>query len=77
MVYFFVTRQKGCENKDKTKAYKCPFYIWVLQKCKLLKEENESTTGMAAQCMAQIIELEKAMRSMVLFLIFILLFLFY
>lgn len=42
-----------------------------LKKRKLLKEENESTIGKAAQCTAQISELERAMISMVLLLIFI------
>ena len=45
--------------------------IGFSKKCKLLKEENERTIGMAAQCIAQIRELESAMRSMVLFFIFI------
>jgi hypothetical protein len=42
------------------------------KKCKLLNDENESTMGMAAQCIAQIRELIDATISKVLLFIFIL-----
>jgi len=46
------------------------------KKCKLVSDENESTIGMAAQCMAHNRELVNAIISMVLFFILISFFLF-